>query len=142
MSKHRFRARIRPGGWIVIPRPILLALGLEPGTVSQQVSIELRGDRLFVEKRPSPLDVRLMKFKARLADRGRITKLFGDHPITACLSTGLDNLDREALAKSLQANRTTYGVHPTEPGKLIRVNPDGTRDVGVWVDGEFQLLNE
>lgn len=140
MSKHRFRARIRPGGLIVIPRPILLALGLEPGTASQ-VTIEIRGNRLVVGKKPSPLDVRLMKFKARLADRGRVTKLFGGHPITDWLSTGLDNLDREALATSLQTDRTTYGVHPTESGKLIRVNPDGTRDVGRWVDDEFKLFN-
>ena len=59
----RFKARIRPGGWIVIPRPLLHSLGADPG----QLTIELHGKRLVVSRRQSPAEIRRAKFKARLA---------------------------------------------------------------------------
>lgn len=57
--------------------------------------------------------------------------------ITDWLSTCFNTLNRKALANKLQARRTTYGGHPNDPTKLIRTNPDGSRDVGVWANGAF-----
>ena len=59
----RFQTRIRPGGWIVIPRPLLHSLGADPG----QLTIELHGKRLEVSRRQSPAEIRRAKFKTRLA---------------------------------------------------------------------------
>lgn len=70
MAKRRFSARIRPGGMIVIPRPILFALGWSLGG-GMEVTFEMRGNRLFVAKKPTPGEAKLTRFKARLNERLR-----------------------------------------------------------------------
>jgi DNA-binding XRE family transcriptional regulator len=57
--------------------------------------------------------------------------------ITEWLTTCFEQMDRKAIANKIQSGRTTYGGHPTDPTKLVRINPDGTRDVGVWADNGF-----
>lgn len=59
--------RIRPGGVIVIPRPVLRALGGDPA----KISVEVKANRLVLEQRRSPVEARLEKFKAKLAERLR-----------------------------------------------------------------------
>jgi bifunctional DNA-binding transcriptional regulator/antitoxin component of YhaV-PrlF toxin-antitoxin module len=53
---------------IVIPRPILIALGWVPGE-AMEVTIELRGNRLFLAKKPAAGEAKLARFKARLTER-------------------------------------------------------------------------
>lgn len=67
MPNQRFSVRIRPGGVIVIPRPILLALGGEPAKISDDVE----ANQLVLEKRKSPAEAKLARFKAKLAERLR-----------------------------------------------------------------------
>lgn len=61
----RFSVRIRSGGVIAIPRPILLALGAN----SAEISIGVKANRLVLERRKSPPEVRLERFKTRLDER-------------------------------------------------------------------------
>lgn len=63
----RFSMRIRPGGVIVIPCPIFLALGGDP----TKISVEVKANRLVLEQRRSPVEARLEKFKTKLAERLR-----------------------------------------------------------------------
>ena len=72
-SNRRYEARIRPGGIIVIPRPILIALGWVPGE-AMEVTIELRGNRLFIAKKPASGEAKLARFKASLVERLRHAK--------------------------------------------------------------------
>lgn len=61
----RFSVRMRPGGVIVIPRPIFLALGGNPA----KISIGVKANRLVLGRCKSPAEVRLERFKTRLAER-------------------------------------------------------------------------
>lgn len=61
----RFSVRIRPGGVIAIPRPILLALGGNPA----KILIGVKANRLVLERRKSPAEVRIESFKTKLAER-------------------------------------------------------------------------
>ena len=67
MRKIPFSARICPGGMIVIPPLVLRALGGDPG----KISVEVKANRLVLGKRLSPVEARLAKFKARLAEQLR-----------------------------------------------------------------------
>jgi len=57
--------------------------------------------------------------------------------LTAWLDSCLSGMDRKQEAKAIQNGRITYGAHPTDSAKLIRVNSDGSRQSGVWTDAGF-----
>jgi hypothetical protein len=85
----RLAVRIRPGGVIVIPRPILAALG---GNAAG-ISVEVKANRLSLEKRKSPAEVRLARFKARLADRLHKPSLVGRRRALGELAAQAQELD-------------------------------------------------
>lgn len=58
--------------------------------------------------------------------------------ITSFLNECLSPTNREDIAASIQKENTVYGCHPELPHKLVRVNADGTRDVGSWSEYGFQ----
>jgi len=95
----RFSARIRPGGKIHLPRPILIALGWVPGE-AMEVTIEIRGNRLFVAKKPAAGEAKLSRFKARLAERLRRLRLGSEDADWNAAWGGeeRDRLTHEALA--------------------------------------------
>ena len=55
---------------IVIPRPILIALGWASGEAMTAI-IEMKGNRLFIAKKPTDGEAKLAKFKARLRTGSR-----------------------------------------------------------------------
>lgn len=61
----RLSVRIRPGGLIVIPHPVLVALGGD----STKILLEVKADRLLLEKRKSLAEAKLERFKARIKER-------------------------------------------------------------------------
>ncbi len=85
----RFSVRIRPGGVIVIPRPIVLALGGDP----TKILVEAKANRLMLERRRSPVEARLKKFKTKLAERLRQAALIERRKALATLAAQAQELD-------------------------------------------------
>lgn len=54
-----------------------MALGWAPGE-AMEVTIEMRGNRLFVAKKPAASEAKLARFKARLAERLRRLRIGGE----------------------------------------------------------------
>lgn len=50
----------------------------------------------------------------------------------------LSPLRRADTSADIRNGKTTFGCHPTDPRKLVRVNPDRTRDSGTWTESGFQ----
>lgn len=76
----------------------------------------------------------------RLAEEmraGYFTKPADKASILAWLDAYVMQADRAALDAVLKKGRTTFAVDPSSPGKLVRTNPDGSSEVGRFVDGRF-----
>lgn len=86
----RLSVRIRPGSVVVIPRPILLALGGDPA----KISVEVKANRLVLEKRKSPAEAKLARFKAKLAERLRQAVLVERRRALADLAAQAQELDK------------------------------------------------
>jgi len=58
--------------------------------------------------------------------------------ITEFLDECLAPINRKEVAACIQDGKTVYGCDPVFPQKLIRVNPDGSREIGHWTEHGFQ----
>lgn len=43
-----------------------------------------------------------------------------------------------ALEQQICAGRVTYSASERHPGRILRSLPDGTVEVGLWLDGRFE----
>ena len=89
-----------------------------------------------------PRDRQLKRIEAlkRLAAAmraGYFTKPADKASILAWLDACVMQADRAALDAVLKKGRTTFAVDPNSPGKLVRSNPDGSAEIGRFVDGRF-----
>ena len=57
--------------------------------------------------------------------------------VLAWLDAYIMQADRAALDALLKKGRTTFAVDPHSPERLVRTNPDGSTEVGRFVDGRF-----
>lgn len=69
--KQRYCTRIRPGGVLVIPPPLLRKLGGD----STKLIVEQQGNRLVVSKRPTVTESRIATLKAWNAKKSRLVGL-------------------------------------------------------------------
>lgn len=59
----RATLRIRPGGWVILPRPLLRRIGAD----ATNLSVVAEGGQLVVVRRQSPLETRVARLRRRLA---------------------------------------------------------------------------